>query len=64
VNFGRYFSEKNAPNAKKYRPNGEISPHLVTLRACNPFLPILTKHKPALANKDIFPKEFKPSWRY
>jgi hypothetical protein len=29
--FGRYFSEKNAPNAKKYRPNGEISPNLVTL---------------------------------
>jgi hypothetical protein len=23
--------EKNAPNAKKYRPNGEISPNLVTL---------------------------------
>jgi hypothetical protein len=28
--FGRYFSEQNAPNAKKYRPNGEISPNLVT----------------------------------
>jgi hypothetical protein len=22
--FGRYLSEKNVPNAKKYRPNGEI----------------------------------------
>jgi hypothetical protein len=31
LNFGRYFSEKNAPNAKKFRPNGEISPNLVTL---------------------------------
>jgi hypothetical protein len=31
VNFGRYFPEKNAPNAKKYRPNGEILPNLVTL---------------------------------
>jgi hypothetical protein len=29
--FGRYFSEKNAPNAKKIRPNGEILPNLVTL---------------------------------
>jgi hypothetical protein len=29
--FRRYFSEKNAPNAKKYRPNGEFSPNLVTL---------------------------------
>jgi hypothetical protein len=29
--FGRYFSDKNAPNAKKYRPNGEILPNLVTL---------------------------------
>jgi hypothetical protein len=31
MNFGRYFSEKNAPNAKTYRPNGEISPNLATL---------------------------------
>jgi hypothetical protein len=29
--FGQYFSEKNAPSAKKYCPNGEISPNLVTL---------------------------------
>jgi hypothetical protein len=29
--FGIYFSEKNAPNAKKYCPNGEILPNLVTL---------------------------------
>jgi hypothetical protein len=28
--FGQYFSEKNGPNAQKYRPNGEISPNLVT----------------------------------
>jgi hypothetical protein len=43
VNFGRFFEKKlrpnhlsdifqkkNAPNDKKYRPNGEISPNLVT----------------------------------
>jgi hypothetical protein len=30
VNLGLFFV-KNAPNAKKYRPNGEISPNLVTL---------------------------------
>jgi hypothetical protein len=29
--FGRYFGEKNAPNAKKYRPKVEISPNLGTL---------------------------------
>jgi hypothetical protein len=29
--FGQYLSEKNAPYAKKFRPNGEISPNLVTL---------------------------------
>jgi hypothetical protein len=29
--FGQYFSEKNAPNTKKYRLNGEILPNLVTL---------------------------------
>jgi hypothetical protein len=29
--FGQHFSEKNAPNAKNFRPNGEISPNLVTL---------------------------------
>jgi hypothetical protein len=23
-----YFSEKNAPNAQRYRPNGEFSPNL------------------------------------
>jgi hypothetical protein len=34
--FGRYFLEKNAPNAKKYHPNGEISPNLVTLTPCLP----------------------------
>jgi hypothetical protein len=37
VNFGRYLSEKNAPNAQKYRPNGEISPNLVTLAKNDPF---------------------------
>jgi hypothetical protein len=31
--FGQYFSEKNAPNAKKYHPNGKISSNLVTLKA-------------------------------
>jgi hypothetical protein len=42
LNFGRFFLNcahifwailfgKNAPNTKKYRPNGEISPNLVTL---------------------------------
>jgi hypothetical protein len=29
--FGQYFSEKMRPAPKKYRPNGEISPNLVTL---------------------------------
>jgi hypothetical protein len=29
--FGRYFSEKSAPSAKKYHQNDEISPNLVTL---------------------------------
>jgi hypothetical protein len=29
--FGRYFSEKNEPNAKNIAQNGEISPNLVTL---------------------------------
>jgi hypothetical protein len=32
----RYFEEKNAPNAKKYRPNGESSPNLVTLPGSKP----------------------------
>jgi hypothetical protein len=32
--FGRYFSEKNAASAKKYCPNGEISPNVVTLLLC------------------------------
>jgi hypothetical protein len=32
--LGNIFSEQNAPNAKKFRPNGEISPNLVTLAAC------------------------------
>jgi hypothetical protein len=31
--LGDIFQKKNAPNAKKYRPNGEISPNLVTLLA-------------------------------
>jgi hypothetical protein len=31
VNFGRFF-EKNAPENRKMRPNGEISPNLVTLK--------------------------------
>jgi hypothetical protein len=30
VNFWQIFG-KNAPNAKKYRPNGKFSPNLVTL---------------------------------
>jgi hypothetical protein len=30
--MGDIFQKKNAPNAKKYRPNGEISPNPVTLQ--------------------------------
>jgi hypothetical protein len=29
--LGDIFQKKNAPNAKKFRPNGEILPNLVTL---------------------------------
>jgi hypothetical protein len=34
--FGQYFSEKNSQDAKKYRPNGEISPIPVTLDPGHP----------------------------
>jgi hypothetical protein len=33
--LGDIFQRKNAPNAKKFRPYGEISPNLVTLRPTN-----------------------------
>jgi hypothetical protein len=29
--FGRYFSGRNAPEGRKFRPSVEISPNLVTL---------------------------------
>jgi hypothetical protein len=35
VNFGRYFSGKSAQRPKN-RPNGEISPNLVTLAKAMP----------------------------
>jgi hypothetical protein len=36
--YGRFFRKKIAPNAKKYRPNGEISPNLVALIGVDVFI--------------------------
>jgi hypothetical protein len=41
--LGGIFQKKSAPNAKKFRPRGKISPNLVTLLASR-FLFIVLQH--------------------
>ena len=50
--LGRIFAKKNAPTGKKIRPNGEISPNLVTLEFRN--LHNLKLYKMNLASKNSY----------